>query len=216
MDRIAQEHANGAIKLTTRQAYQFHGVIKSNLKKSIAEACDFAALGLDEDNIKDLVISYGRRRLEVDEAGAAVEQRRLQTAFSVSYTIVYDPDVVAISVDTIAETVTAAAEEAVDQGSFVAALDTAMAEVAQELVDSGAINPDTGSAYTQADADTQVAAFVGSVVITEAVVTILSTEAPTFWSDTEENMEPVIVSRRQGGVAVSELPACGCDDDTTA
>ncbi|MDF1826326.1 MAG: NADPH-dependent assimilatory sulfite reductase hemoprotein subunit [Verrucomicrobiales bacterium] len=37
MDRIAQEHANGAIKLTTRQAYQFHGVIKSNLKKTIAE-----------------------------------------------------------------------------------------------------------------------------------------------------------------------------------
>jgi sulfite reductase (NADPH) hemoprotein beta-component len=37
MDRIAQQHANGAIKLTTRQAFQFHGVIKSNLKKSIAE-----------------------------------------------------------------------------------------------------------------------------------------------------------------------------------
>lgn len=37
MDRIAQEHANGAIKLTTRQAFQFHGVIKSNLKKTIAE-----------------------------------------------------------------------------------------------------------------------------------------------------------------------------------
>lgn len=37
MDRIAQEHANGALKLTTRQAFQFHGVIKSNLKKSIAE-----------------------------------------------------------------------------------------------------------------------------------------------------------------------------------
>ena len=37
MDRIAQEHANGAIKLTTRQAFQFHGVIKGNLKKSIAE-----------------------------------------------------------------------------------------------------------------------------------------------------------------------------------
>ena len=37
MDRIAQEHANGAIKLTTRQAFQFHGVIKSNLKRSIAE-----------------------------------------------------------------------------------------------------------------------------------------------------------------------------------
>lgn len=37
MDRIAQEHANSAIKLTTRQAFQFHGVIKSNLKKSIQE-----------------------------------------------------------------------------------------------------------------------------------------------------------------------------------
>jgi sulfite reductase (NADPH) hemoprotein beta-component len=37
MDRIALEHANGALKLTTRQAFQFHGVIKSNLKKSIYE-----------------------------------------------------------------------------------------------------------------------------------------------------------------------------------
>jgi len=37
MDRIALEHANGALKLTTRQAFQFHGVIKSNLKKTIAE-----------------------------------------------------------------------------------------------------------------------------------------------------------------------------------
>jgi len=37
MDRIALEHANGAIKLTTRQAFQLHGVIKSNLKKTIAE-----------------------------------------------------------------------------------------------------------------------------------------------------------------------------------
>ena len=40
MDRIAQEHANGAIKLTTRQAFQFHGVIKGNLKRSIAEIND--------------------------------------------------------------------------------------------------------------------------------------------------------------------------------
>ena len=183
-------------------------VFTGGLKRSIAEACDFAVLGLSEDNIQDLVISYGRRRLEVDEAGGAVEQRRLQTAFSVTYTIVYDPDVVAISVDTIAQTVTAAAEEAIDEGSFITALDEAMTEVQAELVADGTI--------TQAEADAAVAAFVGSVVITETVVTILSTEAPTFWSDTEENMEPVIVSRRQGGVAVSDLPACGCDDDTTA
>ncbi len=37
VDRIATEHANGTIKLTTRQAFQFHGVIKSELKRSIAE-----------------------------------------------------------------------------------------------------------------------------------------------------------------------------------
>ena len=125
----------------------------------------------------------------------------------------------AISVDTIAETATAAAEEAIDQGSFVAALDTAMAEVVAELVEAGdnnVINPVTGNPYVASDVAAVTALFVGSVVITEVAVTILSTEAPTFWSDTEENMEPVIVSRRQGGVAVSDLPACGCDDDTTA
>ena len=194
-------------------------VFTGGLKRSIATACGFAALGLAEDNIKDLVISYGRRRLEVDEAGAAVEQRRLQTAFSVSYTIVYDPDIVAISVDEIAETVTKAAEEAIDEGSFITALDTAMAEVVAELgaaADPNVINPLTGAAYAASDVAAVTALFVGSVVITEVAVTILSTEAPTFWSDTEENMEPVIVSRRQGGVAVSDLPACGCDDDTTA
>lgn len=37
MDRIATEHANGTLKLTTRQAFQFHGVIKSNLRATIRE-----------------------------------------------------------------------------------------------------------------------------------------------------------------------------------
>lgn len=37
MDRIATEQANGTIKLTTRQAFQFHGVIKSNLRTAIQE-----------------------------------------------------------------------------------------------------------------------------------------------------------------------------------
>ncbi|GHB95278.1 NADPH-dependent assimilatory sulfite reductase hemoprotein subunit [Cerasicoccus arenae] len=42
MDRLADTYANGTIKLTTRQAFQFHGIIKSNLKqtiKEINEAC---------------------------------------------------------------------------------------------------------------------------------------------------------------------------------
>ena len=36
MDRIANLHANGSIRLTTRQAFQLHGVIKRDLKATIA------------------------------------------------------------------------------------------------------------------------------------------------------------------------------------
>ena len=35
MDSIATEFANGTLRLTTRQAFQFHGVIKSNLKRTM-------------------------------------------------------------------------------------------------------------------------------------------------------------------------------------
>ncbi len=37
MDRIAREYANDSIRLTTRQAVQFHGVIKRNLRQTIAD-----------------------------------------------------------------------------------------------------------------------------------------------------------------------------------
>jgi len=37
MDRIADQYANGTLKLTTRQAFQFHGVLKESLKSTIAE-----------------------------------------------------------------------------------------------------------------------------------------------------------------------------------
>ena len=176
-------------------------IFTGGLKRSIAEACDFAALGLSEDNIKDLVISYGRRRLEVDEAGGAVEQRRLQTAFSVTYTIVYDPDVVAISVDTIAQTVTAAAEEAIDEGSFITALDTAMAEVVQELWRS----------HDQTGGSTRTAPFIGSVAHGTTVPSSL--------------LSPDLLVRHGGehgagdrlapsGVSVSDLPAYGATTTT--
>lgn len=36
MDRLASEYANETVRLTTRQAFQFHGVIKKNLKATIA------------------------------------------------------------------------------------------------------------------------------------------------------------------------------------
>ena len=32
MDRFCTDYANGALKLTTRQAFQLHGIIKKNLK----------------------------------------------------------------------------------------------------------------------------------------------------------------------------------------
>src|SRR5690606_25284192 len=35
MDAISEQYANHTLKLTTRQAFQLHGVIKSNLKKTI-------------------------------------------------------------------------------------------------------------------------------------------------------------------------------------
>jgi len=37
LDRIATEHANRTIRLTTRQAIQYHGVVKRDLKKTVAE-----------------------------------------------------------------------------------------------------------------------------------------------------------------------------------
>jgi sulfite reductase (NADPH) hemoprotein beta-component len=35
LDRISDERANGTLRITTRQAFQFHGIIKSNLKPAL-------------------------------------------------------------------------------------------------------------------------------------------------------------------------------------
>ncbi len=35
LDQIASEHANGTMRLTTRETFQFHGIIKSNLKRTM-------------------------------------------------------------------------------------------------------------------------------------------------------------------------------------
>jgi len=37
LDKISDEHCNGTVKITTRQAIQFHGVLKRNLKKTIQQ-----------------------------------------------------------------------------------------------------------------------------------------------------------------------------------
>ncbi|GAX89087.1 assimilatory sulfite reductase (NADPH) hemoprotein subunit [Effusibacillus lacus] len=40
MDRIARQYANGTIRLTTRQSFQLHGVIKWNMKNTIRQIND--------------------------------------------------------------------------------------------------------------------------------------------------------------------------------
>ncbi len=43
LDQIATDYANGALRLTTRQTFQFHGVIKSNMRRTM-QAIDAALL----------------------------------------------------------------------------------------------------------------------------------------------------------------------------
>ena len=43
LDRIAQDYGNGTLRITTRQTFQFHGVIKANLKAAM-KAIDAALL----------------------------------------------------------------------------------------------------------------------------------------------------------------------------
>src|SRR3954469_10704156 len=40
LDRLADEHANGTIRLTTRQGIQFHGVVKDSLKPTVRRIND--------------------------------------------------------------------------------------------------------------------------------------------------------------------------------
>jgi sulfite reductase (NADPH) hemoprotein beta-component len=40
MDKIAHEYANGTLRLTTRQSFQMHGILKWNMKKGIRRIND--------------------------------------------------------------------------------------------------------------------------------------------------------------------------------
>src|SRR5438309_6438828 len=37
LDAIAERYANGSLRITTREGFQFHGVVKAGLKSAIAE-----------------------------------------------------------------------------------------------------------------------------------------------------------------------------------
>src|SRR5581483_9463225 len=47
VDALAEKHANGTLRFTTRQGIQLHGVLKQNLKETIAgiNACLLTTLG---------------------------------------------------------------------------------------------------------------------------------------------------------------------------
>src|SRR5207237_6857807 len=51
MDRIAEQYANGTLRITSRQGFQIHGVLKSNLKQTIADInqCLLTTLGACRD-----------------------------------------------------------------------------------------------------------------------------------------------------------------------
>ena len=40
LDQIADQRANGTLRLTTRQTFQFHGIIKTNIKAAMQEMND--------------------------------------------------------------------------------------------------------------------------------------------------------------------------------
>lgn len=40
MDEMARKYGNGSLKLTTRQAFQVHGILKRNVKKYMQEMND--------------------------------------------------------------------------------------------------------------------------------------------------------------------------------
>lgn len=72
LDAIAGTYANGSLRLTTRQAFQFHGVIKSNLKRTMQaiNAClldTLAACGDVNRNVMATANPY------LDKAHAAAE-----------------------------------------------------------------------------------------------------------------------------------------------
>ena len=54
LDALARDYANGTLRITTRQGFQLHGVLKSNLKETIAgiNDCLLTTLGVGELRIR--------------------------------------------------------------------------------------------------------------------------------------------------------------------
>lgn len=85
MEDVADKYANGALRITTRQVFQFHVVLKKNLKNSIAEI-NHALLSTQSgcgDVVRNITCSsapiknakYERLRADVDKVAAFVRPK---------------------------------------------------------------------------------------------------------------------------------------------
>jgi sulfite reductase (NADPH) hemoprotein beta-component len=67
LDRLAHQYANGSLRLTTRQSFQLHGIIKWNMKKTIQEVHDvlLTTLGACGDVNRNVMCSPNPYQSEV-------------------------------------------------------------------------------------------------------------------------------------------------------
>jgi len=77
MDALARDYANGTIRLTTRQAFQFHGVLKEDLKASLAaiNACLLDTLAACGDVNRNVMASTLPQPATLRPAIVSVAQR---------------------------------------------------------------------------------------------------------------------------------------------
>jgi sulfite reductase (ferredoxin) len=91
MDELADKYANGTLRLTTRQSIQFHGVLKSNLKATIAGINDVlvSTLGACGDVNRNVVScpapSGDPARLQMQQLADAVAAHLAPRAGNASY-----------------------------------------------------------------------------------------------------------------------------------
>lgn len=79
-DRLADEFANGTLRITTRQTFQFHGIIKTDLRPTLQALNDalVTSLGACGDIVRNVVAcpapTYDPQRLAVQQAARDINQ----------------------------------------------------------------------------------------------------------------------------------------------
>ncbi|HYZ34793.1 MAG TPA: NADPH-dependent assimilatory sulfite reductase hemoprotein subunit [Crenalkalicoccus sp.] len=70
LDRLADRYSNGTLRITTRQAFQFHGVLRENLKPTIREVNEalLTTMSACGDVVRNVITSPAPRRDSVHRA----------------------------------------------------------------------------------------------------------------------------------------------------